>query len=295
MADRKRTAVDWEDLRVFLALGRHGSLSAAARALSVTHATISRRIQSLEDSMGEKLVERRPEGYVLTPAGTRALAAAGDMESAAQTLGRDGSDGAPRGLVRINASPALALGFLVGRLAALPTRHPGLDIDLATDLRSISLDRHEADIAIRLSRPKDGDVIAKPLGQLSFGFYGTEERCRFAEEGAPPVFVGFDESNADMPEALWLASHFPRARVAFRATHQMAQAIAARTGVGLALLPHYIGRQVPDLRLCAMASVPAPREIWMLIRRQDRKDLPVRTVAEHLERMFADERALFDA
>lgn len=295
MADRKRTAVDWEDLRVFLALGRHGSLSAAARALSVTHATISRRIQSLEDSVGDKLVERRPDGYVLTPAGTRALAAAGDMEAAAQTLGRDdGSDDTPKGLVRVNAPPALALAFLIGRLAGLPARHPALDIDLATDLRAISLDRHEADIAVRLSRPQDGDIIAKPLGRMAFGFYGTETQCASVEGGAAPVFVGFDESSADMPEALWLASHFPRARVAFRANHQMAQATAARTGAGLALLPHYIGRQVPDLRLCAMGPAPAPREIWMLIRRQDRKDLPVRTVAEHIERVFADERVLFE-
>src|SRR6218665_1260507 len=137
MADQKRTALDWEDLRVFMALGRHGSLSAAARALSVTHATIARRIQSLEALLGDKLVERRPEGYVLTPAGTRALAVANDMETAAQTLGRDAPDGTPRGLVRVNASPALAQGFIIGRLATLATRFPGLDIDLATHLRSV--------------------------------------------------------------------------------------------------------------------------------------------------------------
>lgn len=73
MADRKRTEVDWQDVRVFLALGRYRSLSAAARALQVNHATIARRLQSLEHSMGEKLVERRPDGYLLTPAGEVAL------------------------------------------------------------------------------------------------------------------------------------------------------------------------------------------------------------------------------
>jgi len=295
MADQKRTAVDWEDVRVFLALGRHGSLSAAARALSVTHATISRRIQSLEDSVGEKLVERRPEGYVLTPAGTRALAAAGDMETAALTFGRDGDDDTPRGLVRINASPALALGFLIPRLATLPARHPGLDIDLATDLRSISLDRHQADIAVRLGRPRDGDVIAKPLGVMASGLYGTAAVCDAVAAGAEPVFVGFDEENADIPDAAWLARQFPRSRVAFRAGHQMAQASAARAGAGLVVLPHYIGRQMPELRRCDLGAEPEPREIWMLIRRQDRKDLPIRTVVEFLERTFADEQALFAA
>src|SRR5262245_61951538 len=127
MADKKRTEPDWQDLRVFLALGRHGSLSAAARALSVNHATIARRIHSLEATLGEKLVERRAEGYVLTPAGTRALAAASDMETAIQTLGRAGADDTPRGLVRVNAPPALVHGFLVARLAQVPAQHPGLD------------------------------------------------------------------------------------------------------------------------------------------------------------------------
>ena len=118
--------------------------------------------------------------------------------------------------MRINASPALALGFLIARLAELPTLHPGLDIDLATDMRSISLDRHQADIAVRLGAPKDGDVIAKPLGLMASGFYGTAAVRDGLVGGAEPVFVGFDEENADVPDAAWLVRHFPRSRVAFR-------------------------------------------------------------------------------
>src|ERR1700722_15974689 len=86
IADQNRTAVDWEDIRVFTALARHGSLSAAARALSITHATVARRISSLEEALGSKLVERRPDGYVLTSAGNRVLKAASDMETAAARL-----------------------------------------------------------------------------------------------------------------------------------------------------------------------------------------------------------------
>lgn len=281
-------------MRVFLALGRHGSLSAAARALSVNHATISRRIQALEDSLGEKLVDRRPDGYALTAAGRRALAAAGDMESAAQSLARGGDDdGAVRGLVRVNAPPALSQGFLIDRLARLAALHPGLDLDLATDLRAVSLDRHKADIAVRLTRPRDGDFIVKPLGTMGFGFYGTPTVCEAVESGADPVFVGFDEENADMPDALWLAQRFPRSRVAFRANNHMSQAIAARTGAGLAVLPHYIGRQVPGLRACALEPVREPRDMWLLIRGQDRKDRAIRTVADHLQQAFEEEKALF--
>lgn len=294
MTEKKRTEPDWQDIRIFLALGRYGSLSAAARALSATHSTISRRLRSLELTLGEKLVERRAEGYVLTEAGTRALAAAGEMEAAVQTLGRGGEDGSVRGLVRVNASPAISQGFLVARLARLPLLHPGLDIDLASDLRSVSLERHVTDIAVRLGRPKDGDVIAKPMGKMGFGFYGTRAVCARIAAGADLVFVGFDEANAYIPEAQWMARHFPRARVVFRANNQVAQATAALTGVGVALLPHYIGRSTPGLLPCDLAPLPPSREIWLITRRQDRKDVPIRTVVDYLLETFASERALFD-
>ncbi|MGV2863426.1 LysR family transcriptional regulator [Achromobacter sp. ESBL13] len=294
MADKKRTDPDWQDIRVFLALGRYGSLSAAARALSTNHSTISRRLRSLEATLGETLVERRPEGYVLTPAGTHALAAASDMEAAVHTLGRGGSDGALRGLVRINAPPALSQGFLVGRLARLPLRHPGIDIDLATDLRSVSLERHVTDIAVRLGRPQDGDFIAKTLGHMAFGFYADAALCQRIAGGAEPVFVGFDEANAYLPEAAWLARRFPRARMIFRANNQVAQAVAAQSGVGVALLPHYIGRTTPGLQPCTLEAPPPPREIVLLTRRQDRKDAPIQTVVDYLMHVFSEDKALFE-
>jgi molybdate transport repressor ModE-like protein len=293
MTEQKRTVIDWEDVRIFLALARHGSLSAAARTLSVNHATISRRLRSLEDSLGEKLVERRPEGYVLTKAGAHALEAAGDMEQAAQILGRGLADGAPSGLVRIASSPGLSAGFLTPRLAVLATRYPKLDIDLAPNLRSISLERHEADIAIRFGRPEDGDVIARPLTTVGFGFYGTEETCRSIEAGTEPVFIGFNEADAYLSQEVWMARHFPRARVAFRAKDQVAHSVAARCGAGLALLPHYIGRSDPLLRICDLGLVPSNKEVFLLTRRRDRKDPSIRTVAEEVAGMFEQARELF--
>lgn len=293
MADQKRTDIDWQDVRIFVALARHGSLSAAARMLAVNHATIARRLHSLEQSLGEKLVERRPEGYVLTPAGTHALEAATDMEQAAQILGRGMTDGAPSGLVRINASPGLSSGFLVSRLPALATRYPKLDIDLAPALRSISLERHEADIAIRFDRPKDGDFIARKVATVGYGFYGTEDACLSVENGSDPVLIGFNEADANLSASTWMTRHFPRARVAFRAKDQFLQAIAARSGIGLALIPHYIGRSDPELRRCDLGAVPASKEVFVLTRTRDKKDASIRVVADELVAMFEQESDLF--
>lgn len=294
MADEIRTGLDWEDLRVFVALARHGSLSAAARALSVTHATVARRIASLEEALREKLVERRPDGYVLTASGQRVLAAASDMETAAATLGRQGGDHVPAGLVRVNATPGLAQGFLIARLASFAAKHAALDIEVASDIRNVSLERREADIAIRFGRPQDGDVIAKRLARVDFGFYATSAWCRRVDKGSVPVFVGFEEGGAHLPEATWLARHFPRSRIAFRATNQFAQATAVREGAGIALLPHFIGRGDARLQLCDLGPLPPAREFWMLTRRQDSKTLPIRTVTDYLVQVFSDESALFE-
>jgi DNA-binding transcriptional LysR family regulator len=275
-------------------LARYGSLSAAARTLSVAHATISRRIQALETSLGEKLVERRPDGYVLTPAGTQALAAASEMDAAAAKLVRGGPEDSPRGVVRINAPPSLAQGFLVEPLAMLASRHPSLDIDVASDFRAVSLERREADIAVRMARPGDGDVIAKFLVTLGFGLYATAPWIERIRAGMPPVFIGFDEVNGATPEAMWLARHFPGARVAFRGNSHLAQAGAARAGAGIALLPHFVGRQEAALAACVLQHAPPSRELWLLTRREGRKDLPTRTVAEFLVQLFAEERERFE-
>lgn len=294
MADQFRTAVDWEDIRVFVALARYGSLSAAARSLSLAHATISRRVQSLETVLGEKLVERRPDGYVLTPAGTQALAAASEMEAGAAKLVRGGTDDNPRGLVRINAPPSLTQDFLVTPLATLATRHASLDIDVTSDLRSVSLERRETDIALRFGRPDDGHVIAKFLVTIGFGFYATARWQKHIEAGSPPTFVGFDEANAALPEATWLDRHFPHARLAFRGNSHLAQAAAARTGAGIAMLPHFIGRDDRKLVGCELKHTPPSRELWLLTRREGRKDTATRTVADFLVQLFANERERFE-
>lgn len=297
MTVKKRTDLDWRDMRIFLALGRYGSLSATARALRVNHATVARRVHSLELSVGQKLVERRPDGYVLTPAGERALRVAAEMESAAQSLkyaGLNDADGSLGGLVRINAPPGLSQGFILARLTELTNSYPGLDIDLATNLRSVSLDRHEADIAVRVGDLVDADLIARPLGRMAFGFYGSSAQCEKVELGEPPVFVSFNEESADMPGTSWLVQQFPHARISLRAENHILQAIAARDGAGLALLPHYLGRTLPGLNLCALGPVPPPRDMWLLTRRQDRNVPRLRAVMEHLIDAFRRKEALFN-
>lgn len=288
MTDRFRTAPDWEDVRFFVALARHGSLSAAARAIGVNHATVSRRVAGLEAALGARLLERRPTGYVLTAPGRAVLQEAAAMEQAAARLPRFDVVPPVSGLVRLSAPPSLAETFLTTRFGALLDRHPGLDIALVAEHRLASLSRREADLALRLGRPEDGDIIARRLVGIEFGFYAAPSW----QVGTAPVFIGFDEANAHLPEAAWLARHFPAGRITFRAGSQAAQARAAGAGYGIALLPHFVGRSDPGLVRLELGETPPLRELWLL-HRPGLDASPAREMRDYLVGLFEQERALF--
>ncbi len=294
MADHFRTPPDWEDIRFFLALARHGSLSAAARTLGVTHATVSRRTAALEASLGARLFERRQDGYALTPDGQRILTTAAAMERAAADLSRGAEAAQALGRVRVTATPSLAESVLIPRLAAFQRAHPSLDIDVISDRRAISLQRREADVAVRLARPLEGELRAKRLVGLGFGFYGGPDWQARVGAGQAPEFIGFDDSGAHLPEALWLSQSFPGARFAFRSNSQGAQAIAARAGCGIALLPHFIAAGDPDLHPIDLSAAPPGRELWLLMRNEDPVLPGVRLVVDHLTDLFRSERTRFE-
>src|SRR5690242_6236381 len=165
MTDKKRSAreqaVDWEDIRFFTALARHGTLAATARSLKVTHATVARRLANFEAALGRPLFTRGAGGFALNAAGAAALAEAAQMEMAACALAdRREVAGTISGSVRVTLARVLADGFLAERLSPLQARHPELDIELVATSRNLSLALREAEIALRLARPVSGELLA---------------------------------------------------------------------------------------------------------------------------------------
>jgi DNA-binding transcriptional LysR family regulator len=296
MPDRFRTAViDWEDVRFFAALARHGSLSAAARALTVNHATVARRLAALEQALGTKLFKRRPTGYELTGAGRNAIDAADAMESGAAALSRLEPEAALTGLVRITATPSLAEVFLIPRLAALQQQHPALDLEIMAERRPVSLQRHQSDIALRLGRPERGELLARCVARVAYRFYATPAWRDRLKQGAAPSFIGFDEAGAQFPEALWLARRFGKARLAFRCNNQIGQIAAARAGCGIAMLPRFLAAGDPDLVEVRLSEAPPARELWLLTRRDVQKTPRIRVVSDFVLDLIRRERSLFEA
>ena len=295
MSDQKRTAkLNWEDLRFFTALARHGSLSATARALRVNHATVSRRIAGLEATLGTSLFDRRADGYALTTEGQAILDESKSMEEAALSVLRRLDRGMTSGgLVRLTTTRVLADGFLVGRLGDFHRRHPGIDLELPTESREFSLARREADIALRFGAPKDSVLVARKLVTIRHAFFGTQEWRDRVASGERPVLVGFDTDSGSLPEAAWLAQEFPACRVSFRSNGWTAQAIAARAGFGVALLPCWLAGTLSGLVPVPLGREPPVGALWMLIR-PDLVPVPrVRAVADYLVSVFDANRGVF--
>jgi DNA-binding transcriptional LysR family regulator len=285
---QERTApVDWEDLRFFVALARAGSLSAAARTLRVSHATVGRRVAALEAVLGQSLFDRRADGFGLTDYGASVMELAVDMDERAHTIARRAGRGeALSGTVRLTATEALAERLLIPRLATFRRRHPGIALEVLVDSRSLSLAKREADLAIRVARPQAGELFTRRLATMAYGVYG-------APRGDPSAWVGYDDAFAHLPEAQWLARHGRGERVVLRTNSVVAQLAAARAGYGKALLPCWLAAEERGIVAMTPPAALPEREIWLVVHR-DLKDVPrVRAVMDAIVTMFDGERARF--
>jgi DNA-binding transcriptional LysR family regulator len=294
MPDKKRTAdLDWEDIRYFVALARFGTLSATARKLRVNHATVARRVASLETRLGRALFERRADGYALTAEGKAVLEEARSMDEAALSVLRRLDAGTElNGMVRLATGRVLAERFLIERLKAFHARYPAIDLEVIGGSRIVSLARREADVALRYGSPKDSELVARRVGKIAFGLYASPAYRARLKAGDAPAFIGFDQESDFVAESAWLAREFVDRRFSIRTASQTTQAAAARAGFGIALLPRYVAAGDQGLVQVSLDNRLPERELWLLIRR-DLKNVPrVRAVADYLTEVFRRERRL---
>jgi DNA-binding transcriptional LysR family regulator len=274
---------DWEDLRHFVVLAREGTLSAAARLLGVDHATVARRVAALEADTGLKLVDRRSRSYQLTDDGRRIAATATPMEEAAFAVGRAVQAAKPglRGEVSISSPPSLANALIAPQLFRLRQRHPGIRIKLIGEKRAASLNRREADVALRLSRPQEAGLIVRKIGSFGFGLYGAPAYLKQTPRHAF-AFIAYDDSMDDAPQQKWLRAIATGHEIVLRTNDLENQAAAARTGVGLAVLPQFLADPDPGLERYDVAPAPSSRNVWLLVHRELRRTPLVRAVMEFL-------------
>jgi len=290
---------DWNDLRLVLAVARAGSLTGAAEALRVNHSTAFRRLGSLEQRLGVRLFERRPGGtYLATAAGERAAAAAERIETETTALGRDiaGQDVRLTGRLRVTSSETLAFRLLTPAIRRFRDAHPGITVELVIDNRILSLSRREVDIALRVMRPTEGDLHGRKLADFAWTAYATLGLAGHTPPGLEALstlpLIGWEEGVRGINAADWLARHVPEAQVVYRTNSVVNQLVAAKAGLGAAVLPCYLGDPEPDLVRLLDPVPELSRELWIVTHADLRRTARVRAFFDIVGEALMAERAL---
>jgi DNA-binding transcriptional LysR family regulator len=261
----------WNDLRYLLAVARGRTLAGAARRLGVDDTTVGRRLAVLEREFGVRLCRRAGDGTIeLTSAGEQAALHAERMEREVGALGAalSGADAAFAGTVRLTSVPIIANRLLIPATRSLFKQHPALQLEIVADARDLSLTRREADLALRLARPKTGGtkVIARRIGVLRYAVYAATS-CS-ARDARKLPWIGYDEATAHLPQARWIAARAaatgePLAGLRLGDAEAVLEAVIA--GLGRSLLPVAIADREPRLRrLGARSAAAVTRELWLL-------------------------------
>lgn len=282
--------LDWDDLRFFLALARHGSLSAAAKDLHVAQSTVGRRLATLEAALGVRLLNRTPDGYQPTPAGLGVLHHAERLETETRALKHSvgGCDTRMAGLVRVTCAETVADHILAQCLARLYLRHPDISVQLVHDPRERSLAMREADIAVRLRQPDQHDLVVRRIGTIAFGLYASPDYL--ARQGMPnfeagcpgQVLITQVEDIQDGTQAGWLAHLAPNACVALQTSSHEAAVSACIQGGGLACLARFRADREEHLtRLDTPPPAPS-MPIWLVVHRDNRQTPRIRAALTHI-------------
>jgi len=287
-----RGAMDWDDVRVFLAVAREGSMRAAGRALGLSQPTIARRLAAFEVTFGgPTLFDRLPEGLHLNAAGEQLIPAAESIEDAVLTLERRRAAASPAlsGAVRVSTGEC-AGGFLARCLSgptttALPS---GITLELVDELRqTANLVRRQADMALRHEPPEDGDFYISKAGTFACAVY----RRRDADAGG---WITYTDEQAHYAPARWVQRQVEEMGkpVVLRASSMLMHLEAIRAGSGRGVLPCYVGDGHPLLERVTPPIPEIAAEYWIIVHRDLRRSACVRAAIDWMKALFAEQRSI---
>jgi DNA-binding transcriptional LysR family regulator len=247
---------DWDDLKIILAIARHGSLNAAARALGTTQPTVSRRLDALERRVGVKLFERAASGLAPTPLCDALVDSLSQMEAGAQAVERRiaARDTGLQGRITVTSLAWFGDDVLAPLLACFSAQHQLVTIDLVNDPRRFNLSRGEADIALRIGTFDQEDLVERKVADVSYGLYASAGYLD--RHGRPDFETGCDGhlvvSLVDSPIQVvpmeWLKAIAPRAHSVLQTNGMQSHVATAEAGAAMAALPRVLGDRRPALR-----------------------------------------------
>ncbi len=290
-------ALDWDDLKYFLALTRVGTLRGAANAIGVNHTTLTRRLGLFETSLGGRLFDRSSQGFALTQLGLDLLPHAERVEEEMTALSRTliGRDAQPRGTVVISMPHALALTSIMDDMARFTDKYPSIELKILFSNDIANLTRREADISLRVAHEVDDDVVGRKLVPCSQAAYCTKDYASKVTDnrGEGLHFIGWNEPEGETT-ASWLKdSHYPKATLKHRVSDLIPHVTLAASGMGMAYLACALGDRHPGL-VRAPFQKPLPyRDLWLLLHRDLRKTARIRLFVDFLAEEIKARRTEF--
>jgi DNA-binding transcriptional LysR family regulator len=280
------SALEWDDLRYVLAVGRSGSLSGAARTLRVNHSTVFRRIGAIEQKLGVRLFDRRRDGYVPTAPGEAAVRMAEQLETDVVALERRlaGQDLRPSGTVRVTTTDTL-IDVLVPLCADFRRLYPEITVDLVTGNEMLNLSRRDADIAVRPSMDPPESLHGRRIATIAFAPYASQQYL--ASVGGVGLerihqWIGLDDLLSHLSTHRWLRENISADRIAFRSSAFLAARSAAVAGMGAAILPCYLADGVGGLVRIADPIPEVGTDLWLLVHDDLRRTARVRALLDFL-------------
>lgn len=285
---------DWTLIRSFLAVAEAGSLSAAARATGISQPTLGRHIQTIEAQLQVPLFTRIAQGQALTEAGQALLPSARAMQAAAAELAltAKGRSGGIEGTVRITASRVVSHVILPRVLALLREAEPGIQIDLVPSDTTENLLFGEADIALRMYRPTQADLVARHIGDLPLGLYAAKDYL--ARRGHPTTpedlmqhdFIGQDRMDQIIRVMRTLGMEVGRSFFPVRCDDPLTYVELIRAGCGLGGILRAVGDADPTLeRIDVIPDLPS-LPVWLTAAPRLRQSPRLRRVWDALARGF---------
>ena len=285
---------DWDDLKVFIAAARTGSLTAAAQRLGVDAATVGRRVSRLESALKSTLLARSPAGLQLTAAGAQLLAIALDAETAMEAAAQVTRPDVMAGTVRISASEGFGATILATALPDLAAARPGLRVELAASAGFLSPGRREVEMAITLSAPDDARLIVEPLTPYQLALYAAP--AYLARRPAPRHvadlrdldIVGYVDDLIYAPELRYLDEILPGLTPRLASSSIRAQREIVAGGGGVGVLPCFMAdglvRVLPD-------QVLIERRFWLSTHRDVHDTARLRAVRTWIKTLCAEAAA----
>lgn len=279
-----KTLLNWDDLRLVLAVAEIGTISGATAVLGISHPTLSRRLRQIETRLGARLFERTPTALRPTEAGEeiRALAERMRADIGALETRLAGRDRRPQGPVRLTAPDAVAEYLLPGMLAEVCRRAPELTLELIVANQVLSLAERTADIALRVTDTPDPALKGRRVGTVAMAVYATESLAAAGAAPADRPWVGYDGALACVGPGAWIAGNVADKAIRFRANTLLGAAQAVRSGLGFGVLPCFVGAAIPELRRQGAPIAGLETALWLLVHPDIAEVRRVRTALDAL-------------